>query len=207
MVKTLSIDNETHELTGDNYYSGEFKKTQIVLGHSHSSDLNHLVSWKTRMNGKYKKTAPFSIDVNGKIHQHFNPKYWSNFIGVDNIDKHIIPIVIENEGWLIKNKSNNDYIDWIGNIYNRRDEVVNKRWRTFSNWAPYTSEQMDSVVNLIKHVCVEFSIPQQTVGHNTENILINSYKGVGFRSNYNKKFTDLSPAWNFEEFKDRLVKK
>jgi hypothetical protein len=46
----------------------------------------------------------------------------------------------------------------------------------------------------------------KTIGHNTKVDSISEYNGIVFRSNYEKSYTDLSPAFNFEEFK-KLINK
>ena len=52
----MVIDKDTYKLNESNFYSKEFDKTQIVLGNSFSTNLNHLKGWEKRYNGNYKKT-------------------------------------------------------------------------------------------------------------------------------------------------------
>ena len=63
----MVIDKDTYKLNESNFYSKEFDKTQIVLGNSFSTNLNHVKGWEKRYNGDYKKTAMFSIDRKGNI--------------------------------------------------------------------------------------------------------------------------------------------
>ena len=42
------------------------------------------------------------------------------------------------------------------------------------------------------------------MGHNTKIDGIELFQGIVTRSNYNQRFTDLSPAFDFENFKNLL---
>jgi hypothetical protein len=54
---------------------------------------------------------------------------------------------------------------------------------------------------LLEFLTKKFKIPFKTIGHNTKVDAISDYNGIVFRSNYDKSYTDLSPAFNFDEFK------
>ena len=202
----MVIDNETHRLSENNYIPVETNKTQILLGNTFSTGMDHMVAWKTRINGKNKRTAAFTIDLRGKVYQHYDPKFYTLFTGFERIDKIIIPVVLVNEGYLAKDLLNNVYYDWIGDIYKRKAEVVEKRWRNQAFWATYTKAQLNSSVELIKHLCEQYDIPLETVGHNTkvDTQELIQFKGVTFKSNYFREYLDLSPAFNYEEFKNKL---
>ena len=45
------------------------------------------------------------------------------------------------------------------------------------------------------------------VGHNTYISGIELFEGIAYRSNYNKEMTDLSPAWDFENLKNKIENK
>ena len=197
----MHLDNKTYILNKNNYYRSNNKKTQIVIGHTLSKDMSFFGGWLNRMNGKFKKTTPFTIDLSGKIFNHYSPNYHSDFLGFDPHDLKIIPILLVNEGWLIKDIINNQYIDWVGNIYEREDKIVERRWRSHTYWAPYTEKQIKSLVELVKHLCGEFEIEKRVIEHNTQVYDIDKFEGIVFKSNYNKNTTDLSPAWDYNIFK------
>ena len=90
-------------------------------------------------------------------------------------------------------------MNWIGNIY--KQEVYEKRWRDYGLWQPYTQEQLDKTSELCKWLCDEVSIPRKFVGHNTKIEGIEHFNGVCSRSNFNHRYTDLSPAFDFQNFK------
>jgi len=198
------MDDTTYKLKPTNYRILNHRKQQIVVGHSTSSDMRHAIGWANRLDGNYTKTAPYTIDISGNVFKHYDPDHSSDFIGIKEIDNSIIPVVLENEGWLIKDIKNNQFINWIGDIYNRGDEVVERRWRSHTYWAPYSKEQLTSLIDLVTELCNDFYIPHKTLEHNTKVHAITDYEGVVFRSNYSQYFTDLSPAWDYSEFKNKL---
>ncbi len=96
----MIIDETTYPLTSDNYIPIMTVKKQIVIAHTFNHDMRHYYGWKHRYNGKYKKTAPYTINSDGLIYNHFNPSFNTNFFGDNEIDKQTIVILIENDGWL-----------------------------------------------------------------------------------------------------------
>lgn len=201
----IMVINKTAYPLDENHYFGEVHEKQVIsLGNTWSMDMDHWVGWKSRLNGKNKRTAPYTIDIDGNIYEHFNPKYYSKFLNHEAIDRHIIPILIENEGYLVKDLDSETYRNYMGRIYKREGEIVNRRWRNHTYWAPYNKEQLDSVVELIKHLRKEFSIRGLVMGHNTKYDNIYSVSGVTYKSNYNEYYNDVTPAWDFEIFKNKL---
>ena len=198
------IEDITYKLSINNYVPFETPKKQIVIGHTFNHGMKHVIGWKHRFNGEYKKTAAFTIDQEGVIYKHFEPKYHSNILGSKEIDKKSVVILLENDGWLLKDTEKNLFISWVGDIYKGPDKVVEKRWREYTYWAPYTEKQKQSALTLIKELCAEFSIPMVSISHNTKVDNLDKYEGILYRSNLDKYYTDLSPAWNFEEFKNKI---
>ena len=194
----------TFKLSEQNYIPIETQKKRIVIGNSFSVDMSHYIGWTIRLNGNFKRTANYTISLSGDVHEHFSPKYYSNYMNDIKLDENTISIVLENEGWLTKDLfDENKYINYIGHIYNR-DEVVEKRWRNFKYWVPYTNEQMESLSKLVKQLCNDFNIPLNVVSHNTGFKDANKYEGVLYRSNFEKYYTDISPTFDFEGFKNKI---
>jgi len=201
----MIIDDETHKLSKDNFIQQGTKKTRIIIGNSFTSGMKHCIGWVNRWNGNYTKTAMFTIDIKGKVFQHFSPIYFSNFLGDEKLKESSITILLENEGWLTKDLSDeNKYINYIGHIYNRKDSVFEKRWRNHTYWAPYTNKQEESLYNLVKELCNEFDIPLKVIPHNTNFYDAYDYEGVLYRSNFDKHHTDISPAWDCLSFKNKI---
>jgi N-acetyl-anhydromuramyl-L-alanine amidase AmpD len=67
-------------------------------------------------------------------------------------------------------------------------------------WHPYTEVQLRSVADLCGELCEEFSIPKKFVGHNTRVENIQLFNGITTKSNYDVRYTDLSPAFDFQSF-------
>lgn len=201
MKKSL-INTKKYKLSANNFYDVETEKTQIVIGSTFSNGMNHFNGWQTRLNGKNKKTAHYSVDINGYIFEHFNPKYYSNFVNNDDLNRKIVSVVIENSGWLLKDVEKNEFIDWKGNIYNGK--VFEKKWRDFNYWIPYNDKQIESLIILIKSICNKIkNIPLEVISHNTKiDLGVNNYKGVLYRSNFNGLHTDPNPSLGFEQIKN-----
>lgn len=202
----MNIDLEKYKLDEKNYYITEFNKRQIVIGNSFSEKDYHIKGWKTRMGGEYKKTSTFTIFKNGEVYQHFNPSMYSDFLDNKSMDKKIISISIENQGWLQKDLINNEYFNWVGNIYKKNKDVCEKRWRGYTYWDTYTNKQITSCVKLVEYLCEKYNIPKNCVGHNTFIEGIEYFEGITFRSNYYKDSTDLNPSWDFKKFKELIEK-
>lgn len=200
----MDIDVTKYVLTSNNYIETETPKTQIIIGHTFNHDMKHYNGWLHRYNGKFKRTAAFTIDAAGFVYRHFNPKYHSRLFNNPDLDKKTIVILIENDGWLMKNGEKNEFITWIGDIYKQPNEVIEKKWRGYNHWSPYSNQQLESTVSLIKELCGEFSIPINSISHNTKIDGLLDYKGILYKSNLEKFYTDPSPAWNCEFFKHKL---
>lgn len=203
----MFIDDEKYKLLPSNYLEVESIKKQIVIGHTSNHDMKHFQGWIHRHNGKYLKTAAYTIDAAGFIYQHFDPKYQSKYFDDLELDKKSIVILLENDGWLTKDTEKNEYITWVGDIYKHPNEVISKKWRGHDYWSPYTKEQIESVKELVTLLCGEFFIPLTAIIHNTKVDKFSGYEGVIYRSNLDRQYTDLSPAWNCEAFKNNLETK
>jgi N-acetyl-anhydromuramyl-L-alanine amidase AmpD len=202
----MFINNEKYILNEKNYYPIEFEKRQIVLANTFSEKDNHIIGWKNRMMGEYKKTSPFTVFRNGDIAQHFDSAKYSDFLGNKSVDKKAIIILLENQGWLEKDLINDSYFNWVGNIYKRRKSIYEKRWRGFSYWDSYTDNQIKSTVKLVKYLCELHNIPAKCVAHNTYIDGVEYFEGIVYRSNYYKESTDLNPSWEFKKFKELIEK-
>jgi hypothetical protein len=53
-------------------------------------------------------------------------------------------------------------------------------------------------------LCDEFFIPKTIINHNTKIEGLAEYRGVIYKSNIEKHYTDLNPTWDCEEFKNKL---
>lgn len=175
------------------------KKKQIILCHTSREVGEYLTSLRLRHYGKYDKIPHFVITREGKILQLLPLNSNTNFFGNSTTKKESIIVCLENLGWLSKKPLTTVYLNWIGNIY--KQEVYEKRWRDYGLWQPYTDIQVEKTSQLCQWLCDELTIPRVFVGHNTKIEGIEMFNGVCSRSNFNQRFTDLSPAFDFNNFK------
>jgi hypothetical protein len=197
------IDVNSYVLSNNNYHFLETEKKQIVIGNTFNVDMNHFFGWTHRSNGSYKKVSNFTIDTGGKIYQHFDSNYYSEFLPNSIYNKHIVSIVLVNEGWLDYDIKDKKYINCFGNVY-LKDNMIEKRWRNHSFWDTYSEKQIDSLTELTKYLLEKHNIIKKVLGHNTYVRDIVGFEGVTYRSNWIKDSTDLSPSFDFEIFKNKI---
>lgn len=176
-------------------------KSQIILTHTTRPFQNFLKSLEIRNYGKYKKIPNYVISKEGEILQLLEDQEYSSIFKEENINKNSIIISLENLGWLVKEPLKDYYVNWIGDIY--KGKVFERKWRDYFFWDPYTESQFDSTFELCKDLCKKMSINFLFVGHNTKINYTEKIKGIVTRSNYNINSTDLSPAFNFENFRKK----
>lgn len=196
--------NKDYRLKDTSYFKKEFNKQQIVIGHTNRLGMDYYDAWTNKISGTYKKTSPYSIGLDGTIYEHFDPKYYSTFLRDRDFDKKIISIVLENEGWLIKDFNKKKMITWDGEPYGRMDPLVEQKWRSKVRWAPYSKKQLDSLIWLVNHLIEKFSIKRFVSPDNVKDKDFKNFLGVTYRSNYSKTFLDVSPAFNFIGFKKAI---
>lgn len=199
----MKIDTKKYSLSDLNYIPFETKKDKIIIGSTNNKDMRHFIGWEKRMNGKYKKTAHYTIGLDGSIYQHIDPKFYTNYFKYYDLNSKSIIILLENEGFLLKNTESNKYITWLGDIY-EDDNVFEKKWRRFNYWVPYTKKQFNATVSLTSKLCEEFSINKEVISHNTKLNELGDFTGVLYKSNLEKFYTDLNPSWDFEIFKEKV---
>ncbi len=179
------------------------KKHQIILTHTSRNVNEYLQGLKYRYNGDFKRIPNYIINREGKILKLLDNNEHTNYFKEPNINRNSVIICLENLGWLQKEPLSDYYVNWIGDIY--KGKVFEKKWRDYFFWDPYTEEQIISTVNLVKHLIKEMKIEPNVVGHNTKINKVERFEGIVTRSNFNSDYTDLSPAFNFEEFLKRIT--
>jgi len=178
------------------------KKNQIILTHTSRNVHEYLQSLKYRYNGDFKRIPNYIISRDGKVLQLLNNIEHTNFFSEININRNSIIICLENLGWLQKEPLKDYYVNWIGDIYNGK--VYEKKWRDHYFWQPYTDKQIESLSSLCKNILKEMTIKYRFVGHNTKINGADRFEGILTRSNFYTESTDLSPAFDFEEFLKKI---
>ena len=174
------------------------RKKQIILCHTSREVEEYLASLKFRYYTKYDKIPNYVVTRKGEVLQLMGDSSYSNVFEDSNINRNSIIISLENLGWLEKKPLTNYYINWKGSIYNQ--QVYEKKWRDFFFWDPYTISQINSTTELCNHLIDELRIKRQCVSHNTKIEGIENFEGIVSRSNFDSKYTDLNPSFNFENF-------
>jgi N-acetyl-anhydromuramyl-L-alanine amidase AmpD len=178
------------------------KKTQIVLTHTSRTLFDYMVSIKYRFGGKPLKLPHYIIGRDGKVIQTLNDDLNSSFTNNERVNTQGIIICLENLGWLEKEPLKNHHRNWIGNIY--KEKVVDRKWRDYFFWHPYTEIQLEKTAELCKELSKNYNIPLKSIGHNTKIKGVESFDGIITRSNFDEFATDISPAFDFERFKTLL---
>jgi N-acetyl-anhydromuramyl-L-alanine amidase AmpD len=178
------------------------KKNQIILTHTSRNITDYLNSIKYRYNGNYYKIPNYIITRDGKVLQLLDNTEHSQYFEEPNINRNSIIISLENLGWLQKEPLKDYYVNWIGDIY--KGNVFEKKWRDYYFWQPYTSIQVENTSILCSKLLKEIKIKNQVIGHNTKINGIEKYDGIVSKSNFDTDYTDVSPAFNFEEFLKKI---
>ena len=184
---------------------GDFKPTgkneekkQIVLCHSSRELDKYLNSLQYRFNGKFRRIPNFIVSKEGEVFELLTGDEYSDFFSEERLNENSIVIVLENLGWLQKEPLKDYYVNWIGDIY--KGKVFERKWREHYFWDPYTEEQLEKVYELCKEISENMTIDFIFSGHNTKINGAEKIKGIVTKSNFSLNYTDLSPAFDFENF-------
>jgi hypothetical protein len=163
---------------------------------------NYLASIRYRYNGTYRRIPNYVITKEGKVLQLLENIEHTEFFSETNLNRNSIIVSLENLGWLEKQPLENQYVNWIGDIYKK--EVFSKKWKGKLYWDNYSEGQYDNLLELCRKIMKKFSINNQFIGHNTKVEGVKLYNGIVCRSNYHSRFFDLCPSFNFDKFKNDI---
>ena len=208
------IDTRSYLLNSDIYYRQTITKKAIVIHHTagHTVDKNGNDNM-THVNGWNKSGihvgAAFSISYHGKIYQHFDPIYWIYHLGLKTttnkkMNSESIGIELCNEGPLRKMPDGTfKWFDGKISYLRPKDIPVQNPWRGHEYWAPYSDAQMKALIWLVNHLCKTYYISKKLVEHDEfdESLLDGNFSGIYTHTNVRKDKTDVSPAFNYEDFK------
>jgi N-acetyl-anhydromuramyl-L-alanine amidase AmpD len=188
------------------------------------ASMNHFNWWTSR--DLHVSTA-YSIDYYGNIYEHFDPKYWAYHLGIGGklafLDKQSIGIEMCNEGamkkvdgkfyWITNaDKDGDGVLDEILVPYNRMENGLNDLpvhveggWRGYEYYAPYSQAQIDAILFLCKYLIDKFGISKNFITNNEyDKSVLLGYNGIFNHANCRKDKYDLSPAFPFIDFKNKL---
>ena len=107
----MNIDKKTYKVGDKNYYHTKHKKRQIILAGRLRIDHNHIIHQQHKKRGRSKSWNTFTITREGVVYQHFDPACYSDFMGIKDVDKHSISVVLENMGMVFYDFESNSTID------------------------------------------------------------------------------------------------
>ena len=183
------------------------KINQICLHHTVSNGTAEAVSdWFASDKGNSKVATPFVIALDGTVLQLFDPETgWAYHTGVyGHGDANCIGIEIVNAGPLVK-KADKYY--WCDGRYEYKGLVFDcvKPFRDTSRyWAQYTDAQMIAVAELCKSLIAKFGVKNTLLDNLVYDKKFGSFNGIISHVNIRPDKTDLSPAWDFNKFKELL---
>lgn len=194
----LLMDKDRYQIGTKNHYQSKNKKTQIILGGSLRKESNHILHLKNKDFGMTKKWSTFTITRSGIIYQHFDPSYYSDYLGVKDVDKKSISIVLENMGMLFYDVNKEYFVNWINE---KCDDnfVYEKLWKNCRYWERYTEEQYNSLALLCEFLIKEYGIERDALGFNVHEPDSIGFYGILTRSNYDSDYSDLNPAFDFQK--------
>ena len=177
----IKIDNNTYKISDDLHYNTTIAKTQIILSLSLRKSNYHIIRQQHKDYGKAKNWNTFTISREGKIYQHYDPKYHTDFMGIKEIDKKSISIVLENMGILFN--ENGNFVNWLNESCDPK-RVIEQNWLSYHYWEKIDLPQINSTVHLCKQLSKEFGIPSDIIEFHYYHKGMENYKGIAFKSNY-----------------------
>lgn len=201
----LKIDKKTYWIKPDSHYKTRLAKSQIVLGISLRKDHNHLIRLQNKDYKKTKTWNTYTISREGEVFQHYNDKNHTDFLGIKEVDKKSISIVLENMGALFK-LPNNHYVNWLNEPCDKK-MVVKKKWLGYEYWESFPEKQIENTIFLLRQLCETHGIPEVIIDFHHYHQDILKFRGIVFRSNYIEKSSDLTPMFEIEQWNEMLRNK
>lgn len=205
--KNFTIDRDTYKVSENNFYKEEYKKSLIILGGTNRLNDFYLKRQLLKDNKKSIDWNTYTITREGIIYEHYNPTYYTEFVGDSIIDRKSVSILLENMGHLyLFDDTNEIYINDLNEKLEDNSNLYTKEWRGYKYYESYTKEQFDATVYLCRLLCLELNINDDSIGHNAFDDNAKMYNGIISRSNLDVNFTDLNPSFDFRKFLKDLKK-
>lgn len=198
----LQIDNHSYVANINNYYQLPTIKNQILITIGNRGGSNYLVRLLHKNLGKVKKWNTYTITRDGIIYNHYDDKYYSDYIGIKDVDKQVVSIVLENMGGLIKN-DDMKFVNWVNDVCDDKN-VITKKWINCNYWEKFSDKQIESLVELCNLICDKHLIPKTCIEFNHYNPDVIKFKGILFKGNYVLGIDDSCPQFNINRFNELL---
>jgi N-acetyl-anhydromuramyl-L-alanine amidase AmpD len=173
--------------------------------------LHHTAGASARSTFNFWRDTPpriataYIVERDGTIFEVFDPRFWAFHLGVvgdgNRIDRRSIGIEIASEGAL--SKDGDDFFafrapgsDSGGSRFEGEVLTLDEPYRNESHFAAYTREQVDSVIELVDHLCSVFGIlrrtPADPLAFDPANV---GFRGVSGHHHVRSDKTDLHPGF------------
>jgi hypothetical protein len=161
----INIDKKKYKIGENNYIKKKTKKDLIIIGDTCRSGSNHIIRMQQKDFGNSREWNTFTISRDGKIYQHYNPDYYSDYSGDPKIDKRSISILFENMNCL--NAVDDKYYNWINEECKDINNIYKKYWKSGYYWEKYTEEQYNSLAGLLIELFDKYKdIPNRIIASN-----------------------------------------
>lgn len=170
-------------------------KTRIILTDTGRLEFNHHInSFKI-----LKRIPHFTIDRSGKICEHYNINYFSDYYSdFNDLNKESIIISLMNASSL-RPKTDIGFINWAGDVVDE-NEVCEFKWKNYRYWHKYPVKQIKAVNKLILHLCDLIPVikPTNIFGNGIYDPRAIYYNGVISESNIFDTSHSINPNfdWN-----------
>jgi hypothetical protein len=199
----VKIDKKTYKVADHNYYHTKHKKRQIILASSLRAGNNYLMHMQHKKYGRSKEWNTFTITREGKIYQHFDSGCYTDFMHIKEIDKQSISVVLENMGMVFYDHIAGEFVNWINEECDE-DLVYEQNWKNSRYWEIYPKKQFDATIELCEFLCKKHKIKLDSLGFNSFHEEASMFEGIVTRSNFNIDYNDLSPAFDFKKFLNKI---
>ncbi len=201
-IKTNKTDFKVPESL---YIQTVTPKRKICLMDTLMRGMDHIERLMIREDDNTRKTPTYTIDENGEIFEHFDPKYYSEMFNDEIQDKTTINIAFVNLGWLSYDIVTDSFINWYS-VTIPKDRVFEKPFGEYNYWCNYTTKQINSAIKLCHYLCDEFHIKKEFSNtffkmDNTE-----KFQGILTRRNITSDYFDVNPAFQIKKFAKEFPK-
>jgi N-acetyl-anhydromuramyl-L-alanine amidase AmpD len=205
--KIFEIDRDRYKISDKNFHTEEVPKSMIIIGSTNRKSNYYLIRQQKKENTLSSDWNTYTISREGNIYEHYNPMYYSDFIGDVTIDMKSVSILLENMGPLYYNDNTEHFYNDLNERFEGgENDVFKKEWRGYKYYEPYTKEQYDAIVYLCRVLCLELNISDDSYGHNAYEDFSHIFKGIITRSNLDMNSSDPNPSFDFKKFYKDLKK-
>ena len=178
----------------NNYILQKTNKRAIVLHGTFSGNAKGTIDWFSG-GGQKGVSTHYIIGQDGKIYKLFNEDYFAYHCGKDfrKLSQQSIGIQIVN--WLfLQKKDDNKYYTWTNKTLNGENVFESKLWRGYKYWQKLNKQQLESISNLVKHLCKQNKINVNNIAITKQDMGdVNSFNGVCFHSTFHPTKYDFVP--------------